>query len=1427
MKINNKTSFLLIATRNITLIIFVSIIFFGISWVINVSAEVNNHSAGSGEILDLPYEVDKCLLGISLGILNENDSRCEMSGGIDSSVEELAVGVQSLAIPMATVLSVDDMFNDRLAVLVGSDGHFNIGAFPDPLTGGSTSGSWNLTFRWPSAPWSSYTTFRIDGVDSIYGNAGTVVQTPVNTGQHTNQSIWKIGDIEITQTLQIVFNNQTNEEDVAKISYEVKNTGLISHEVGSRIMLDTDLNYNDGAPFRVPGDGIITTEKEYIGAAIPDTFTVYYNVTDDVHVSAATLKGGGIISPDRLVLARWPGISGSAYDFTVSPGSALTYDSAYAVYWNPTLLAPGESRIYTTFYGLARLQADLTPPLALGITAPATLSVINNAYSPNPFAIMATVLNNGSATAENVTVALNLTNELTFISGTQTQNLGNLPIGQERQVSWSVHAAHQDSEQTLTYSVDAVATNASLKNVSGQIILPAIVSSNAQLALEYSTEEGFDDGTNDPYNTNFGAHPDKGTANKDELTFKVVCKNEDKPDEVNVVLDHTVGIDKETAFYEQSVAFIKPDSGTILFKEIDNNPLYSYVGYDSPGADRNGFTEGESMDFVFSGYPKKEVKIGLMVEESGSWPGLPYVKLQLKTYDADGFFISETEETLFFEEGFDKEEWASVHILHENSDIAKVKMNIKESSQTETWIRMFEITESISMQVDIQSESAELRDFVYENGEQYAVSSTFPKGEYQFYFEVSNRTETLRFPETESLSFTTGYSNVAFLPAFQASRLYRPDPDGPDNEDQLWTPTHEQDVEQLFMFEDLDGNIKSEDQEIYTRDIINAAAGFNIYKTFIKFMDDKMVGEGLIKEWAPLPYDWRLSFDDILSSGKKTGENLSYLEATSSPFILQEIRRLVLSSDTGKVTIVTHSNGGLLAKYLLSELEDVENLNHDLYDKIDNFIMIAAPQMGTPKAMMGLLHGDEQNLVGGILLDKTTAREFGENMPGAYNLLPSEKYFDIVSDPVISFSSDCVNIPELADLASTSISTYADMLIFFNGYGGEWEKSDVTDKDVPNVLNDTLLGLSETVHQKIDSWQPAGSLKITQLAGWGIKTIKGVEYDDCDTWGCSDTLEHLDRDMIQTHVGDGTVVMLSALITENAGKYYVNVRKYNKEGIWNQRYNRDHASLFEVNDIHHFIKNILIGKSNPENGDNVENITSSEPELEEDDLTLDFILHSPVELHLYDEDGRHTGLIDNPDLDSDIRLYEKQIPNSYYIEFGEKKYAGADMGIITVILKGEDLGIFTLDIKEMFGEDVLASTAFFNIPMSANTTATLKIKNSIDRVILYIDTDSDGVTDISITSSEEFSAKDSLEVLVEIIQTMDIHKNVKKILTKHVHTARKLVEKDNLHAADKILKNTSRIIRTFTKDNISSKLRIPEEEAEKLIRIIESIREIM
>ena len=90
-------------------------------------------------------------------------------------------------------------------------------------------------------------------------------------------------------------------------------------------------------------------------------------------------------------------------------------------------------------------------------------------------------------------------------------------------------------------------------------------------------------------------------------------------------------------------------------------------------------------------------------------------------------------------------------------------------------------------------------------------------------------------------------------------------------------------------------------------------------------MDEEMVGAGIINEWKALPYDWRLALEDMLASGKKIGEkngedNISYLDATSTPYIFQELERLAETSDTGKVTIITHSNGGLVAKYLLRQL---------------------------------------------------------------------------------------------------------------------------------------------------------------------------------------------------------------------------------------------------------------------------------------------------------------------------------------------------------------------------------------------------------------------------------------------------------------------------------------------------------------------------
>lgn len=369
-----------------------------------------------------------------------------------------------------------DPWNNRLAIVVASNGRFNIGAFPNPETGQAVSGqSWDLSYSWPDAPRTSFTTLRIDGADYVYGTDGIQITAPSDIDARTNRSTWEYGDIQVTQLLQIVPNTQTGRDDVAKISYIVKNTGTTAHVVGSRVMIDSEINYNDGAPFRVPGPGIISTEREFVGANVPATFQTFFGIDDSEHVAASTLRSDTTLAPDRLVFAHWGNLYyGAPYDYTVAPGASFNNDSAYAVYWNPATLGPNEERTYVTWYGLAELEVDLRPPLALGVTGPATLSVVENQYSPNTFNVIATVFNNGAAPATDVQLSLNLPTGLSLANGVATQSIGDLLVGQEQQVSWSIRAAPQHTQTTLTYAVRAVAANADPKTVMRDIALPAL-----------------------------------------------------------------------------------------------------------------------------------------------------------------------------------------------------------------------------------------------------------------------------------------------------------------------------------------------------------------------------------------------------------------------------------------------------------------------------------------------------------------------------------------------------------------------------------------------------------------------------------------------------------------------------------------------------------------------------------------------------------------------------------------------------------------------------------------------------------------------------------------------------------------------------------------------------------------------------------------
>jgi PKD repeat protein len=99
---------------------------------------------------------------------------------------------------------------------------------------------------------------------------------------------------------------------------------------------------------------------------------------------------------------------------------------------------------------------------------------VDNGYSPNPFDIVATVLNNGTAPAIDTSLILEFPAGLSLVEGDALQTIGDLSVGQERQVSWKVHADNQSSATTLMYSVLASARNAAIKTVTREITLPAV-----------------------------------------------------------------------------------------------------------------------------------------------------------------------------------------------------------------------------------------------------------------------------------------------------------------------------------------------------------------------------------------------------------------------------------------------------------------------------------------------------------------------------------------------------------------------------------------------------------------------------------------------------------------------------------------------------------------------------------------------------------------------------------------------------------------------------------------------------------------------------------------------------------------------------------------------------------------------------------------
>jgi pimeloyl-ACP methyl ester carboxylesterase len=336
------------------------------------------------------------------------------------------------------------------------------------------------------------------------------------------------------------------------------------------------------------------------------------------------------------------------------------------------------------------------------------------------------------------------------------------------------------------------------------------------------------------------------------------------------------------------------------------------------------------------------------------------------------------------------------------------------------------------------------------------------------------------------------YSNVMFLPGIMGSRLFQEDTDcGIGNEQERWVSSSDCDHAYLR----LDENGKSV-YPLYTKEgaegVIDDTYNFNIYQSFMHDLDD-WKSEGTINEYALIPYDWRLSLEDILQNGSTSTGELSY--STSQGFhdsyIYRELRRLANSSKTHKVTIIAHSNGGLVTKALIQKLKDT----HDpLFDQIDKVILVAVPQAGTPEAIGNILHGT--SVGSGVVMSAKRERDLVKNMPAAYNLLPTDAYVGS-GIPLIEFSGfSATSTFAKYGAVISSIHALDEYLLGDDGR----TTPHYTDLLHAQIANETLLSNARAVHTQLDQWQPATSTEVYEIAGWGIYTPMGIKYSPNKIW---------------------------------------------------------------------------------------------------------------------------------------------------------------------------------------------------------------------------------------------------------------------------------------------------------------------------------------
>ncbi|MES2023404.1 MAG: alpha/beta fold hydrolase [Patescibacteria group bacterium] len=376
------------------------------------------------------------------------------------------------------------------------------------------------------------------------------------------------------------------------------------------------------------------------------------------------------------------------------------------------------------------------------------------------------------------------------------------------------------------------------------------------------------------------------------------------------------------------------------------------------------------------------------------------------------------------------------------------------------------------------------------------------------------------------------------------------------------------------------------------------------------------------------PYDWRKS------------------DADTAVLLKDKIDAVLAQTGAEKVDIISHSMGGLIAEKYIAD---------NGKDKINKLFFIGTPHLGAPKAFKALMYGDDMNIKFGSysVLYPAEMKKISQNMPSAFDLLPSRIYVDGNPNASIVLPNQYV----------------------YDAVAGKWLNYDETKNFmITDGRNADIFPQADDLHQVVDKVDLSG-VDVYNFAGCGMtKTLSTITAKKEKSWTSLWQKVVDDYDLGFTN-GDETVPLISA-----SGQYQ---NQYFIKGA-------THSELPSTAGVPETILALLSGDAVP-----METNISTDSNNFCDVTGRVVSTHSPVTMHIYDDNGHHTGPTDNGDI-------EYGIPGVSYDVIGGDAFAFLpEGGNYKVVNKATDTGAYDFYIKDIGANDAITNETYFNeIPLT-------------------------------------------------------------------------------------------------------------------------------